>query len=92
MIRVSIWAFVVIYPVALSVHVGYWAILISSLLTIIFIKIFQAGQDMLDPFEGKPSDTPMSSIIRTIEINMLEDLGDKDLPPPVKPVDGRYLM
>jgi putative membrane protein len=92
MIRVSIWAFVVVYPVALSAQVGYWAILISSLLAILFIKIFQVGQDLVDPFEGKPSDTPLSSIVRTIEINLLEQLGEKDLPSPVKPVDGRYLM
>jgi putative membrane protein len=92
MIRVSIWIFVLVYPVALSEHVGYWAIFFSSLLTIIFVKIFHAGQDMLDPFEGRPSDTPMSSIIRTIEINMLEQLGDRDTPPPLGPVDGRYLM
>jgi putative membrane protein len=92
MIRVSIWVFVFLYPVALSEHVGYWAILFSSFLTIIFIKIFQSGLDMLDPFEGRPGDTPMSSMIRTIEINMLEQLGDQDTPPPVEPVDGRYLI
>ena len=34
----------------------------------------------------------MSSIVRTIEINLLEQVGEKQLPPPVEAVDGRYLM
>lgn len=34
----------------------------------------------------------MSSIIRTIEINLREQLGDADIPAPVEPVGGRYLM
>ena len=92
MIQFSILVFVLVYPVALSELVGYWSILYSSLLAMIFIKIFKVGQDLVDPFEGKPSDTPMSSIIRTIEINMLEQLGYKDTPPPVEPVENRYLM
>jgi putative membrane protein len=92
MIRTSIWVFVLVFPVALSEQIGYWAIFFASLLGMIFILIFRAGQDLLNPFEGRPSDTPMSSIIRTIEINLLEQIGDEDIPPPVKPVKGRYLL
>ena len=92
MIRISIWVFLLVFPLALSEEIGYWAILFASLLGMIFFLIFRAGQVLLDPFEGARSDTPMSSIIRTIEINLREQLGDADIPPPVKPVDGRYLM
>ena len=35
---------------------------------------------------------PLSNIVRTIEINLLEQLGEKELPPPIEPVKGRYLM
>ena len=92
MIRVSLWIFIVVFPMALSEEIGYRAIIYSSLLGMIFFLIFRAGQTLLDPFEGLPSDTPMSSIIRTIEINLREQLGDADIPAPVEPVDGRYLM
>ncbi len=92
MIRVSIWVLVVVFPMALSEEIGYRAIFYSSLLGMIFYLIFRAGQTLLDPFEGLPSDTPMSSIIRTIEINLREQLGDADIPAPVEPVGGRYLM
>jgi putative membrane protein len=92
MIRVSLWIFIVVFPMALSEEIGYRAIIYSSLLGMIFFLIFRAGQTLLDPFEGLPSDTPMSSIIRTIEINLREQLGDADIPAPVEAVDGRYLM
>jgi putative membrane protein len=83
---------VVVFPLALSEQIGYWAILFASLLSMIFSLVFTAGRSLLDPFEGLPSDTPMSSIVRTIEINLLEQLGARDIPAPVQPLDGRYLM
>jgi putative membrane protein len=92
MIRVSLWFFLIVYPVALSKQVGYWAILYSVLLGMIFYLIYQAGQALLDPFEGTPHDTPMSSIVRTIEIDLLQQLGETEVPPPIQPVDGEYLM
>jgi len=92
MIRISIWFFVLVFPAALSEEIGHWAIFFSSLLGTIFLLVYRAGQALLDPFEGTPNDTPMSSIVRTIEINLLEQIGEKNLPAPVEPVEGRYLM
>ncbi len=92
MIRVAIWVLVVVFPIALSDDIGYRAIPYSFLLGAIFLLVFLAGQALLDPFEGLPSDTPMSSIVRTIEINLLEQIGAADIPPPVEPVDGSYLL
>jgi putative membrane protein len=92
LIRSSIWVFVVVFPMALSEQVGYWAILYAALLGSIFRLIYRVGAALMDPFRGAPSDTPMSSIVRTIEIDLLEHIGAKDLPPPVEPINGRYLM
>jgi len=92
MIRISIWFFVLVFPAALGEEIGHWAIFFSSLLGTIFLLVYRAGQALLDPFEGTPNDTPMSSIVRTIEINLLEQIGEKNLPAPVEPVEGRYLM
>ena len=35
---------------------------------------------------------PLQLAGNTIEINMLEQLGDKDTPPPVEPIEDCYLM
>ncbi len=87
-----------IYLDILHLHVAVSMSVISGISTAIsffiaiFLLVYQAGLALLDPFEGEPNDTPMSSIVRTIEINLLEQIGDKNLPDPVEPVDGRYLM
>jgi len=92
MIRVAIWTGVVVFPMTLSESIGYQAIPYSFLLGAIFLLVYLAGRTLVDPFEGLPSDTPMSSIIRTIEINLLEQIGETDIPSPVEPVDGSYLL
>ncbi len=92
MIRVSIWIHILVFPPTLSEEIGYMAIPVSAVLVLFFYLIFNIGKIMLDPFEGKPHDTPMSSIIRTIEINLLEQIGDDNIPAPLEPIKGRYLM
>jgi len=37
-------------------------------------------------------DTPISAITRTIEINLLEQIGEKNIPEPLQPVDDLYLL
>ena len=91
-VRVAVWVLIFVFPIVLSGQIGYWAILFASLLGMIVLMIFEVGESLLRPFEGAPADTPMSSIIRTIEINLLEELGESDIPEPVEAVDGQYLM
>jgi putative membrane protein len=58
----------------------------------VYLYTFLSGQAILNPFENAKYDTPITSITRTIEINLLEQLGEKDVSEPVEPVDGEYLM
>lgn len=92
LVRVSIWVFLLVFPTSLTSVVGYWAIAYAFVLGTILRLAFRAGQTLMDPFEGTPAGTPMSAIVRTIEINLLEQLGEKDLPEPVAPINGRYVL
>ncbi len=92
MIRLAIWGYIVVFALALSEQIGYESMPYVFLTGVLFYLVYDAGQLLLDPFENRPNDVPMSSIVRTIEINLLEQIGEKQLPPPVEPVDGRYLM
>ena len=83
---------IVVFALALSEQTGYEAMPYVILTGILFQIVYDAGQLLLDPFENRPNDVPMSSIVRTIEINLLEQIGEKEIPLPVEPVDGRYLM
>jgi putative membrane protein len=64
---------------------------LSVLISIPFFLLEQVAMDIQDPFENRPTDTPVSSIARTIEINIRELLGEVDLPDPIKP-DKFYIM
>ena len=47
---------------------------------IIFIAIEKTSILMQDPFENQPLDTPMTDLAQTIEINLRQMTGDKDIP------------
>ena len=53
-----------------------------------FYVLMRVGEFNEDPFESRYSDTPMTALCRTIEIDMREQLGETDLPPKLEPVDG----
>ena len=46
------------------------------------------AESMQDPFDNKPNDIPVFALSRTIERNLLEMIGNEDLPEPVKVIDG----
>ena len=45
----------------------------------------QIGESSENPFDNGTSDTPMSTICRNIEIDILELLDETDLPPKIEP-------
>ncbi len=49
------------------------------------------GEYATNPFEGLPFDIPMTSICRTIEIDLKEMIGETDLPPKVEPFEDILL-
>jgi putative membrane protein len=48
----------------------------------------QIGRDLENPFENLPHDISLTAISRTIEINLKQMVGEKDVPAPLAPVDG----
>ena len=92
MVHLALWIFLLAFPVAASAESGYWAILYGTLLGTIFVLTFRGGLLLIDPFENEPTDVPMSAITRMIEIELLERLGEDEIPPRLEPIDGLYLM
>ena len=54
----------------------------------VFVLIESMGSYLQNPFENTRTDTPMTAICRTIEIDLRQQLGEADLPPKLEPVDG----
>ncbi|RYZ36630.1 MAG: hypothetical protein EOO71_31015 [Myxococcaceae bacterium] len=71
----------------LTNHLGAWP-LVTAIIAFLFIAMDAVGRDVEDPFEDGVSDTPMTALCRTIEINLRQMLGETELPPPLQPRNG----
>ena len=66
---------------------GIWLMIpFAILVSWVFIVMELVGDFSENPFEGLINDIPMLSICRTIEIDLLQMLGSKEVPKPIQPV------
>lgn len=54
----------------------------------LFYMFEQVSESCEDPFEWGATDVPIAAISRTIEIDLLQMIGETDVPAPVEPRDG----
>lgn len=89
--RVFLWLFIIAFPFLLVTEADWWiTILMSVSVSFVFSILEKAGTITEDPFEGRASDTPLSSIARNIEIDLLEMLGEDEIPDPISSKIGRF--
>ncbi len=77
-----------VLPLALVMNMGWYTPLGSTMVGFIFLALDKIGRDLEDPFGNTIFDLPLTSITRTIEINLRQMLGETVLPPAEKPVRG----
>ncbi len=90
--RVFIWILMISTTFVITNMVGAWSILYGTLIGYIFLTTHTIGQTLLNPFEPIPTGISLDQITRTIEINLLETLGESEIPEPIKSVNGEYIM
>lgn len=89
--RALVWLSAVAVPVAfLSTDREIREVELLAVLAIVlsFMVVEQLGAALKNPFENQDNDTPMTALCRTIEIDLRQQLGETDVPPPIEPVDG----
>ena len=90
--KVFIWLFVVSFTLVISQEMGFWAIFMGWMIGFVFVSTQINGMTLVDPFENNSAGIPLNQITRTIEINLLQMMGDKDVPPPVLPINNEYVL
>lgn len=78
-------------PFAFVANTGWVMIPLSFAVSFVFLALDLIGSRTEDPFENRMDDTPLSTISRTIERNLLSTLGEKELPPNLLPKNGVLL-
>ena len=88
LVDILIYIWILFLPFALVDTIGLILIPATVALAFSFLIADRIAIYMQDPFENRPSDTPMLTISRTIEINILQELGVESHPDLLQPVDG----
>ena len=80
------YAFCFILPFGVVAASGYWTPLITAIVAYTFFGLDAVGDELAMPFtESSYNTVPLNAIARTFEIDILESLGETDLPEPLTP-------
>jgi putative membrane protein len=86
-----IYLFVVTLSISLSGIESYFEIPLLLVTSSVFFLLERTATHLQDPFSNKPTDTAMTAISTTIEINLKQMVGEAEIPQAV-PHDKFYLM
>jgi ion channel-forming bestrophin family protein len=78
-------AFCVTLPLGLVEHLGLASVLAAVSLSFLFLVLETIGRFLEDPFTSGPNGLPLASLCRTIEINLRQQLDERELPPAIEP-------
>ena len=68
-----------------------WLIVpLSILIALVFVIMERTGAANEDPFENKITDVPLTAICNTIEIDLKQMLGEKEVPQKIEPENEDY--
>jgi putative membrane protein len=79
--------FCIALPIGLVESLGVATPLGSTVAGLMFLAVLRIGDDLVDPFANTVHDNPLSAMCRTIEIDLLQSIGDA-APGPITPVRG----
>lgn len=91
--RLFMQVFIVLLPFCLvadleRMGIGWMVIPVALIISFVFAIIGKVGEVNEDPFEGRITDVPLSALCNTIERDLRELLGERELPAKLQPVDG----
>ena len=83
-----IFIFTLVLPMGLVESIGRIAIPITFIISFLFLYVEWIAYVMQNPFENGPNDIPMTTLSRTIEINLLELIQAPKIPEKILPKNG----
>jgi putative membrane protein len=79
--------FCILLPIGLVETLGFATPIGSTVAGLMFLAVLKIGDDLVDPFADTVHDVPLTAMCTTVEIDLLQALGEP-APEPVKPVKG----
>jgi putative membrane protein len=90
LVHLFIYLFVIILPFGLVEPMGFIEIPLVVGISFIFFSIEKAAKAMQDPFENRPTDTPMTALAINIERDLKQMMKEKEFPEKLK--TDRYIL
>lgn len=90
-IHIALNFFILLLPFALIQYFGFITVPLVVAIAALFLLIEKMAIHLQDPFDNKPTDTPMNTICNTIERDLKQLIKDKNLPQ-VRQVDSFFVM
>ena len=95
MSQIFVAIFILLLPFSMIpelLKIGEWALWVSiplcSIIGWVYVMMEVVGENTANPFQGLIYDIPMMALCRTIEIDLRQMLGEKELPPSISPKNG----
>lgn len=94
--KLFLWVFILLLPFSLvadfaKLEYDWLLIPVSVIISFVFAVIGKVGEVNEDPFENRITDVPLTAMCNTIERDLKEMLGEKELPAKLNPEQG-YLF
>jgi putative membrane protein len=91
--KLFLYVFIFILPLCLvgdffKMNMGWLVIPVSFIISFVFAVMNRVGEINENPFDNHIQDIPMTALCNTIERDLKEMLGEKELPERVVPVNG----
>jgi putative membrane protein len=87
--RLFLHFFIYVFAITLSISLrdieSYFEIPLLLTISSAFFLLEKSATHLQDPFMNRPTDTAMTTIATTIEINIKQLLGEKEVPKPLEP-------
>lgn len=91
LVHIFIFLFIILTALGASTPLDWVSGSIMVVVGIIYFLIEKSAIHMQDPFEDRPTDTPMTALARTIDINLRQMMRDENLPEKAQ-AEKFYLM
>ena len=90
-LHLIIYLFVITLSISLNEVENYYEVPLLLLISCAFFLLEKTATDLQDPFNNEPTDTPVTAIATSIEINIKQLLNETDMPE-VKKATDFYLL
>ena len=77
--------FCLLLPFGLADSSGYWTPLLAAVVSYTFFALDAIGDDLSEPFGRNDNSLALDALARTVEINVLQGLGETQVPEPLTP-------